>query len=258
MAAENEAVEEAVDVEMVGQILRAYRVAAGLTQAALAERALVGEQTIGYLERDLVRRPQHETLGRLIVALDLSADEQRRLGRARRRQPPRLVQRAGQSGDRAALVTVDERAILIVDLFVPPAGAALALPPAHLVTLTGPSQETTAAALAAHALFHARGYGNVYFVSLAGLDTPARLPGAILAAITAGVETPSTTSALLEYLRTQHLLLILDRCEHLIDPCAALIDDILQHCPAVCAGDVYRAVARRGGDRPPPRPARIA
>jgi len=39
---------------------------------------------------------------------------------------------------------------------------------------------------------------------------------------------------LLEYLRTQHLLLILDRCEHLIDPCAALIDDILQHCPAVC------------------------
>ncbi len=53
MAAENEAVEEAVDVEMVGQILRAYRVAAGLTQAALAERALVGEQTIGYLERDL-------------------------------------------------------------------------------------------------------------------------------------------------------------------------------------------------------------
>jgi DNA-binding XRE family transcriptional regulator len=43
MAAENEAVEEAVDVETVGQILRAYRVAAGLTQAALAERALVGE-----------------------------------------------------------------------------------------------------------------------------------------------------------------------------------------------------------------------
>lgn len=230
MAAENEVGEG----ETIGQLLRAYRVAAGLTQAALAERALVGEQTIGYLERDLVRRPQHETLARLIGALGLSADEQQRLERARRRQPPRLARRAGQRNSDPAFAPVDERAIPIVDLFVPPAGAALAMPPAHLVTLTGPRQETTAVALAAHELFHARGYGNVYFVSLAEVDTPARLPGAILAAITAGAETPSTMSALLDCLRVQHLLLILDRCEHLIDLCAALIDDILQHCPAVC------------------------
>jgi len=63
---------------------------------------------------------------------------------------------------------------------------------------------------------------------------PARLSGAILETITSGAETVSSTPALLDYLRAQHLLLILDRCERLIDPCAALIDAILQHCPAVC------------------------
>lgn len=227
---------EASEIEdaLIGQLLRAYRVAAGLTQGMLAERAGVGEQTIGYMERDRVRRPQQETLERLAVALGLSEEERQRLERARRRQPPRRGRRAGVPGGQPSPAAVDPRAIPIVDLFVPPVGAALATPPAHLVTLTGPSRETTAVALAARDLFHARGYGNVYLVALAGIDTAARLPGAIRAAITPGTETTSSQPALLDYLHSQHLLLILDRCEQLIDPCAALIDAILQHCSAVC------------------------
>ncbi len=232
MTAENDAIER--EDATIGQLLRAYRVAARLTQGTLAERALVGEQTIGYMERDLVRRPQHETLERLIAALSLSDEDRQRLERARRRQPPRLTRRAAGAVGRSSADTSDGRATPIVNLFVPLTGAALVTPPAHLVTLTGPSRETTAVALAAHDLFHARGYGNVYFVSFVASASAARLPGAILSALAAGSEAPGTTIALLEHLRAQHLLLILDRCEHLIDSCAVLIDAILQHCPAVC------------------------
>lgn len=230
MAGEHNGIED----ETIGQLLRAYRVAAGLTQSVLAQRASVGEQTIGYLERDLVRRPQQETLKRLIVALELSADEQQRLERARRRQPRHLVRRAGQPVAPPSPGAVDKRAIPIVDFFIPRAGLALAIPSPHLVTLTGPSRETTLVAQAARDLFRARGFGNVRFVSLAGVDTPTRLPGAILAGIAQGAEMQSTIAALLDHLRSQHLLLILDRCEQLLESCATLIDTILQHCPQVC------------------------
>jgi transcriptional regulator with XRE-family HTH domain len=228
MAAESDAVAE----RTLGQLLRAYRLAAGLTQGILAARAGVGEQTIGYLERELVRRPQQATVERLAVALGLSEEEREHLERARRRQPPRLGQRAGRPGRPPSPAAADRRAAPIVNLFVPPAGAVLGASPAQLVTLTGPGRETTAVALAAHNLFHAWGYTNVFFVSLAGI-TAARLPGAILAAITPEAAEVSSAEMLLGDLRAQHLLLIIDRCEHLIDPCAALIDAILRHCPAV-------------------------
>jgi len=150
VVADNETV---ADQRTVGQLLRAYRVAAGLTQRVLAAHAGVDEQTIGYLERDLVLRPQRTTMRQLAVALDLSAEQQEALERARRRQPPRLERQL------VPPVAIDGRAAPIVDLFVPPAGATLA---AHLVTLIGPPQETTAVALAARSLFHQHGYDNVY------------------------------------------------------------------------------------------------
>lgn len=248
MAAEN----GAGDARTVGQLLRAYRVAAGLTQRTLASRAGVGEQTISYMERDLIRRPHLATMGLLAAALGLSEEERQGLDRARRRQPPRIGRGEHPGGQSPA--AIDGRAAPIVNLFVPPPGEAVVASPAHLVTLIGPSRETTAVALAAHDLFHARGYDNVFFVSLAGIETAARLPGAILAALTSGIETTSSPSALLDYLRPRHLLLIVDRCERLIDPCAALIDAILQQCPAVCVlatcteplhveGEVVRRIA---------------
>lgn len=225
---------DAGDDETIGRLLRAYRTAAGLTQDALARRAFVGVQTIGYLERDLVMRPQRETVARLVRALDLPEADRERLERARRRQPPRAPRGKGPTIGRRIHVDVDPRAVPIVNIFVPLNGAAVVMPPAHLVTLTGPPRETTVVASAAHRLFHLRGYDNVYIVALAGIADPARLPGAILAAITGAAETSLAAGALLDRLRTQHLLLIFDRCEHLIEPCAALIDDILRECAAIC------------------------
>ena len=59
-----------------GMLLRRYRLAAGLSQEALAERARMSTNGIGALERGYRRTPQRETLALLAGALALN-DEQR-------------------------------------------------------------------------------------------------------------------------------------------------------------------------------------
>jgi transcriptional regulator with XRE-family HTH domain/tetratricopeptide (TPR) repeat protein len=54
-----------------GTILRQYRLTAGLTQAALAERAGISERAVSDLERDPRRRPQLDTATQLAEALAL-------------------------------------------------------------------------------------------------------------------------------------------------------------------------------------------
>jgi non-specific serine/threonine protein kinase len=43
----------------------------------------------------------------------------------------------------------------------------------------------------------------------------------------------STASAIIARLRARRLLLVLDNCEHLLDACARLVDDVLRACPDV-------------------------
>ena len=52
-----------------GSALRRYRVAAGLTQDELAERANVSPRSIGDIERGVSRAPQRNTVGLLADAL---------------------------------------------------------------------------------------------------------------------------------------------------------------------------------------------
>ena len=59
------------DRRSFGALLKQQRLAAGLTQAALGERAGIAERTIQDLERD-VARPRRETIQRLIDALELA------------------------------------------------------------------------------------------------------------------------------------------------------------------------------------------
>src|ERR671930_1282686 len=59
-----------------GELLKRYRVAAGLTQAQLAERAGLSERAISDLERGARRVPQRATLQLLAEALGLAGAEQ--------------------------------------------------------------------------------------------------------------------------------------------------------------------------------------
>ena len=75
-------------VPPVGQLLLRLRVAAGLTQEELAERAGVSSRSVRDIERGRVTRPRLDTVRLLAVALELDPADRNRLQRAARARPP--------------------------------------------------------------------------------------------------------------------------------------------------------------------------
>src|SRR5919198_3283638 len=72
-----------------GDLLRRHRVAAGLSQEALAERTGLSADALGLLERGARRRPQRHTLDVLADTLALEGEERERfLAAARAPAPP--------------------------------------------------------------------------------------------------------------------------------------------------------------------------
>ena len=106
---------------------------------------------------------------------------------------------------------------------------------AHLLTLTGPggTGKTRLALQVAAEVLHEYADG-VWLVELAPLADPAYLLPALAAAFDLR-ETPGRSLAsgvLTDYLRAKALLLVLDNCEHLIEACAQLADELLARLPA--------------------------
>ena len=75
------------DSRSFGYLLRHYRLASGLTQDELAERAGMSPVGIGALERGVRRRPQRATIDCLAQALNLDAAAVLALTEAARRGP---------------------------------------------------------------------------------------------------------------------------------------------------------------------------
>ncbi len=103
----------------------------------------------------------------------------------------------------------------------------------RLVTLSGAggSGKTSLALEVARALLPAFPDG-VWLAELASLSDPVLVPGAVAAAL--GVrDRPGRPLAevLAEYLQPRTLLLVLDNCEHLMDPCAQFVEGLLSACP---------------------------
>lgn len=100
----------------------------------------------------------------------------------------------------------------------------------RLLTLTGAGgcgKTRLALEVAAEYLPHAP--DGVWLVDLSPLSDPELVPHAVAAPLHIS-EGPhrSPTEALVEHVRTRHLLLVLDNCEHLIGACAALVDLLLR------------------------------
>jgi len=62
-----------------GELILRYRIAAGLSQEELSEKADISVRTVRNLEHGRVRRPRHSTLRLLAVALGLDHDTTARL-----------------------------------------------------------------------------------------------------------------------------------------------------------------------------------
>src|ERR671938_4578 len=76
---------DATEDRPFGALLRAYRVAAGLSQEELAERAHLSQRTISDLERGVTMAPYRDTVAQLADALELAASERGALQDAVRR-----------------------------------------------------------------------------------------------------------------------------------------------------------------------------
>ena len=86
-----------------GDLLRRYRVAAGLTQEELAERAGVSTRGISDLERGARGLPRKDTLQLLLQALELSPEDRAALVAAARRSPASTAGRGRADGFRHCL-----------------------------------------------------------------------------------------------------------------------------------------------------------
>ncbi|MBI5653614.1 MAG: tetratricopeptide repeat protein [Chloroflexi bacterium] len=105
----------------------------------------------------------------------------------------------------------------------------------RLLTLTGTggTGKTRLAAQVAMDLLNTFRDG-VWWVELARVADPARVPQAVAQALGVGEKPHQTfTETLIQFLRAKKLLLVLDNCEHLVAASAELADALLRDCPHI-------------------------
>jgi predicted ATPase/transcriptional regulator with XRE-family HTH domain len=220
-----------------GTLLRRYRLAAGLSQEALAERARMSTNGIGALERGYRHTPQRETLALLTGALSLTQEQRDEFEAAaarsslpRRRSPVTVDPWADTAPSNlpVALTSfigreteVDEIATLARDH--------------RMVTLTGAGGvgKTQTALQVANALNQSL-EKTIHFVALAPVGDPSLVVAAIASALgVQGIPNRPLLQQVLAYLENKTVLLILDNCEHVIEEAALVAATLLSACSGI-------------------------
>ncbi|RZL33037.1 MAG: transcriptional regulator, partial [Rubrivivax sp.] len=102
----------------------------------------------------------------------------------------------------------------------------------RLVSIVGPGGmgKTTVALAVAESQLE-RFPDGVWFVDLAPLSDPGRVPLALASALNLSASSTDPWAALREPLRESRMLIVLDNCEHVIDGAAALSERVLREAP---------------------------
>jgi non-specific serine/threonine protein kinase len=91
---------------------------------------------------------------------------------------------------------------------------------------------------------------GAWLVELAPISDAQTLPRAIAAVLGVREQLDEPlNSTLMRYLRPRHLLLVLDNCEHLLDSCATLVEQLLHGCPELHVLVTSREPLRIAGER---------
>jgi len=203
-----------------GALLKEHRMRAGYSQKYLADKARVGLETIGALERGVRRAPYPDTLDLLLAALDLSRDERKALEEAAAgaraqsaHNEPETIERTGNLPFQLTPLVGREEDIR---------GLVALLAKHRLVTIVGCSGVGKTRVALEVAARHARNASReVWLVDLAAFDESASIPDKIASIVGEAM------------LASRKMLLVFDSCEHVISLVATTALMILQAYPGI-------------------------
>jgi predicted ATPase/DNA-binding XRE family transcriptional regulator len=213
-----------------GVLLKRYRMAAGLTQEALAERAGLSARAVSDLERGLSHAPHYDTLDLLRQAMDLSDEQQASLfSAARPAVPPEDAKFAPLSAPPFPPTPLIGREPEVAQAlgFMRERGA-------RLLTLTGPGGvgKTRLALELAHTL-RADFPDGLAWIDLSILRDPALVPQTVAQSLELREQAHRTfPEEVRAFLRNKQCLLLLDNFEQVL-AAADFVADLLVSCPLV-------------------------
>lgn len=239
-------------VTAFGPLLRRLRMAAGLSQEALAERARISTEAVGALERGTRQAPQRLTLALLIEALAVDGADRERLEAAAVRPsvPRRRAVESSLVGVVSALRLPAPLTSFVgreLDLTV----VLAALSEARLLSLVGPggvgkSRLGLEAARRAGERFNE----GVALLELAPVAAGAAVVSAFAAALGVADEgTVRLLDRLVAVCGDGRRLIVVDNCEHLLDDVAAVVFALLRSCPNLRVIATTREPLRVDGER---------
>jgi predicted ATPase/DNA-binding XRE family transcriptional regulator len=216
--------------------MKKHRLAAGLTQEELAEKAQVSTRTISDVERGLRTRIYRDTADRLADALDLDGTDRDSFVTASRVRPaeippgpriPRpLTPLVGRSWEIASVVNM------------------LGARSLRLVTLTGPGGVGKTRLALEAAL---RVDPEATFVDLGDLNDARLVVPSIAGAVGVPGRAEPSVESIVEHLGDEHRLLVLDTFEHVL-PAAPDVGRLLASAPAIMILVTSREALRVRGE----------